>query len=87
MEVDIGAVFTWQSVRKDQAPHRSGVNENVKDTSSEKLKCHQPAVWMGVFLLRNAFLETSWPLCTMQAMRSKQTCRQCYAVGVGQEPP
>lgn len=66
----------------------SGVNGNVKDTGSEKLKCHQPAVQVAGQLLRStrgAFLETSLPLHTIQAQK-EQTCKQCYAVGVGHKP-
>lgn len=72
--MDVGTVFTRESVKKDQVSHESGINGNVKDTDSEKLKCHQPAVRLDVLLLRNtcgAFLETSLPVCAIQAPRSK----------------
>lgn len=76
-------MFTWESVKKDQVPHGSGVNRNSKGTGSEKLKCHQPSVRVDVLLIRNtcgAFLEMSLPLCIIQTPK-EQTYRQCCVVG------
>lgn len=61
-------------------PHGSGGKENVKNTGSEKLKCHQPAVGADVLLLRNtcgAFPEASNP---------GTEGANLYAVGVGHRP-